>query len=106
MDSVFQLFERVENKHGWMLVSHALSYITASKNGVSEPEMEDLISLDDRVLDDIYQYHLPPNRRIPPLLWTRVRYMGIVRIQILICHKQNVVVPRIFTRRSILLVIL
>ena len=73
MDSVFQLFERVENKHGWLLVSHALSYITASKNGVSEPEIENLISLDDKVLDDIYQYHLPPTRTIPPLLWTRVR---------------------------------
>ena len=56
----------------WMLVSHALAYVTASKNGVSEPEIEDFISLDDRVLDDIYQYHLPPTRRIPPLLWTRV----------------------------------
>ena len=73
MDSVFQLFERVENKHGWMLVSHALSYLTASKNGVSDPEMEDFISLDDKVLDDIFQYHLPPQRRIPPLIWTRVR---------------------------------
>ena len=72
-DSVFQLFQRVENKHGWMLVSHALAYVTASKSGVSEPEIEDFISLDDRVLDDIYQYHLPPTRRIPPLLWTRVR---------------------------------
>ena len=72
-DSVFQLFQRVENKHGWMLVSHALAYVTASKNGVSEPEIEDLISLDDKVLDDIYQYHIPPTRRIPPLLWTRVR---------------------------------
>ena len=49
MDSVFQLFERVENKHGWLLVSHALSYITAAKNGVSEPEIEDFISLDDKV---------------------------------------------------------
>ena len=66
--------DRVENKHGWMLVSHALAYVTASKNGISEPEIEDLISLDDKVLDDIYQYHLPPTRRIPPLLWTRVRY--------------------------------
>ncbi len=25
------------------------------------------------VLNDIYQYHLPPSRRIPPLLWTRLR---------------------------------
>jgi len=26
-----------------------------------------------QVLNDVYQYHLPPVRRIPPLLWTRVR---------------------------------
>jgi len=32
-----------------------------------------MISLDDKVLDDVYQYHLPPVRRIPPLLWTRIR---------------------------------
>ena len=25
------------------------------------------------MLDDIYQYHLPPKRRVPPLLWTRLR---------------------------------
>ena len=49
-DSVFQLFQRVENKHGWMLVSHALAYVTASKNGVSEPEIEDFISLDDKAV--------------------------------------------------------
>lgn len=24
-------------------------------------------------MDDVYQYHLPPVRRIPPLLWTRIR---------------------------------
>ncbi|CAB4067000.1 unnamed protein product [Lepeophtheirus salmonis] len=73
MDSIFLLFEKVETKHGWLLVSHALAYVTAAKSGVSETEVEDLISLDDKVLDDIYQYHLPPVRRIPPLLWTRVR---------------------------------
>ena len=71
MDSIFLLFEKVETKHGWLLVSHALAYVTAAKSGVSETELEDLISLDDKVLDDIYQYHLPPVRRIPPLLWTR-----------------------------------
>ena len=25
------------------------------------------------MLDDLYQYHLPPVRRIPPLLWSRIR---------------------------------
>ncbi len=43
------------------------------KRGLSETELEDLLSLDDVVLNDIYQYHLPPSRRIPPLLWTRLR---------------------------------
>ena len=55
MDSIFLLFEKVETKHGWFLVSHALAYVTAAKSGVSETEVEDLISLDDKVLDDIYQ---------------------------------------------------
>ncbi|KAL7638639.1 UNVERIFIED_CONTAM: hypothetical protein RMT77_011211 [Armadillidium vulgare] len=73
MDSIMMLFEKTEKQHGKMLVSHALAYITASKNGLSESELEDLISLDDRVLDDVYQYHMPPVRRIPPLLWTRIR---------------------------------
>lgn len=73
MDSIMNLFERVEKQHGRLLVFHALAYITASKSGLSESELEDLISLDDKVLDDVYQYHLPPVRRIPPLLWTRIR---------------------------------
>ncbi|KAJ0171169.1 hypothetical protein K1T71_013368 [Dendrolimus kikuchii] len=73
MDSIMMLFERIEKQHGRLLVFHALAYITAARSGLSETELEDLISLDDRVLDDVYQYHLPPVRRIPPLLWTRIR---------------------------------
>lgn len=71
--SIHKLLGRVENQHGHILVGHAFSYITASKSGLSEAELEDLISLDETVLNDIYQYHLPPIRRIPPLLWTRIR---------------------------------
>ena len=71
--SINKLLGRIENQHGHILVSHALSYITASKSGLSEAELEDLISLDETVLNDVYQYHLPPIRRIPPLLWTRIR---------------------------------
>ncbi|ODM92054.1 NACHT and WD repeat domain-containing protein 2, partial [Orchesella cincta] len=73
MDSIFKLFERIEMQHGKLLVMHALAYVTAAKSGLSETELEDLISMDDKVLDDVYQYHLPPVRRIPPLLWTRIR---------------------------------
>uniref|UniRef100_A0A0K0EPQ8 NACHT domain-containing protein n=1 Tax=Strongyloides stercoralis TaxID=6248 RepID=A0A0K0EPQ8_STRER len=71
--SIHALFDRTESQHGKLLVSHALSYISAARSGLSDSELEDLISLDDKVLDDIYQYHLPPVRRIPPLLWSRIR---------------------------------
>ncbi|VDK17375.1 unnamed protein product [Anisakis simplex] len=72
-EGIHALLDRTEGQHGSLLVSHALSYITAARSGLSDSEVEDLISLDDQVLDDIYQYHLPPIRRIPPLLWSRIR---------------------------------
>ena len=71
-DSIMRLFDRMEFKHGYKLVAHSFSYITLCKNGVSESELEDLLSLDDDVLNDVYQYHIPPVHRIPSLLWTRL----------------------------------
>lgn len=70
---VNEFLEQIEHRHGKILVSHALAYITASKNGLTEPELEDILSLDDEVLDDVYQYWTPPFRRLPPLLWIRIR---------------------------------
>lgn len=67
------LFDRVERLHGKVLVSQALAYVTASRNGLTEPELEDILSLDDVVLNDVYQYWTPPIRRLPPLLWIRIR---------------------------------
>ena len=70
---IHDLFDRVERIHGKILVSQALAYVTASKNGLTEPELEDILSLDDEVLNDVYQYWTPPIRRLPPLLWLRIR---------------------------------
>ncbi|XP_070534263.1 NACHT and WD repeat domain-containing protein 2-like [Ptychodera flava] len=67
------IFDRLEDYHGKTLVSRALAYMTISQNGIAEAELEDLLSLDDEVLQDVYAYWLPPTRRIPPLLWTRIR---------------------------------
>ena len=49
------LFDRVERYHGKTFVSHALSYLTASRNGLSDNELDDLLSLDDVVLDDVFE---------------------------------------------------
>ncbi|EDO31117.1 predicted protein, partial [Nematostella vectensis] len=70
------LFERLERKHGKMLFSRALQYVTAARSGLTENELEDILSLDDDVIDDVYQYWDPPVEgvvRLPNLLWARVR---------------------------------
>ena len=67
-----KLLDRTEKYHGKMFVSHVLSYITASRHGLSDMEIEDVLSLDDSVLNDVFIHWLPPVRRIPPLLWPRL----------------------------------
>ncbi|XP_035677087.1 LOW QUALITY PROTEIN: NACHT domain- and WD repeat-containing protein 1-like [Branchiostoma floridae] len=71
------LYERLEVQHGTIFVSHTMGYIAATRKGISEHELEDVLSLDDEVLDDVYQYWSPPNKdlvRIPPLIVTRLKY--------------------------------
>ncbi|KAL5018770.1 hypothetical protein ScPMuIL_004492 [Solemya velum] len=70
-------FANLEQKYGQQLVSSALGLITVGINGISEIEMEDALSCDDKVLDEVYQYHDPPVKgivRIPPVLWARIRH--------------------------------
>ena len=43
-----------------------LSYFAAN-------ELEDILSCDDEVLNDVYQWWEPPVRRLPPLLWVRIQ---------------------------------
>lgn len=45
----------------------------SARNGLSESELEDILSCDDDVLNDVYQYWKPPLRRLPPLLMARLR---------------------------------
>jgi len=70
---ISRIFDRLESRYGRLFVHHALAYITASKNGLSLVELEDILSCDDEVLDYIFKWWIPPFRRLPPLLWARVR---------------------------------
>ena len=72
-DALHFFFQRLEMQHGRVLVSHCLAYITAAREGLSEVELLDLLSLDDDVLNSIFLFWLPPVRRIPPFLWTRLK---------------------------------
>ncbi|KAK3582783.1 hypothetical protein CHS0354_035720 [Potamilus streckersoni] len=73
-NSIQELLSQLEKKHGPILVSRAMAYVTASSTGISEVELEDLLSLDDIVLTAVFEIHVPPFRRIPPLLWVRIRH--------------------------------
>ena len=72
-DALHFFFQRLEMQHGRVVVSHCLAYITAAREGISEVELLDLLSLDDDVLNSVFQFWLPPVRRIPPFLWTRLK---------------------------------
>ena len=71
--AINQLFDSMEKKFGRPLVQHSLAYLTASRHGLSEVELEHLMSLDDELLNHVYKFWRPPLRRVPPLLWTRIR---------------------------------
>ena len=75
--ALIEFFENLESSHGMIFVRRALGYLTASRNGLSETELEDVLSLDDAVLNSVYQYWDPPSNeliRLPSLLWSRIHY--------------------------------
>ena len=58
---------------GALLVHRLFAYLHLSNLGLTENELVDLISLDDEVLTDVFQYSAPPLRRLPAVLWARIR---------------------------------
>jgi NACHT domain- and WD repeat-containing protein len=72
------LFQRLSSlpNHGEVLVSHALGYLAAARNGLSEDEILDVLSLDQQVLDDVVHRSpfAPKVRRFPVVLWSRLYF--------------------------------
>ncbi|KOV93334.1 hypothetical protein ADL04_27545 [Streptomyces sp. NRRL B-3648] len=71
-----RLLERLEKEHGTVLVCRALGLLAVSRNGLSEPELLDLLSADPLVLEEV-ESHMPrspkPRGLLPPVLWARLR---------------------------------
>ncbi|KAK3726964.1 hypothetical protein RRG08_004057, partial [Elysia crispata] len=72
-DCINRLFMQMEVSHGKVFVSRALGYLTISESGLSEAELEDILSCDNQVLGDVYRFWTPPVRRLPPLLLIRMK---------------------------------
>lgn len=66
-------FSKMELKYGEATIKRALGYITASRNGITDNEMEDLLSLDDAVMDEVSARYPIPRRHFPQIIWVRIR---------------------------------
>lgn len=73
-----ELFARLslESHHGPTLVAAGLGLLAASKNGLSEDEMLDLLSRSPAVMEDVASraHHQPPAQLLPVVLWSRLYF--------------------------------
>ena len=65
-----------ESNHGQVIVSHALGYLAAAKNGLSEDELLDVLSADGDVLSDFRRRspRSPAADRLPAVIWSRLSF--------------------------------
>ncbi|XP_056138863.1 NACHT and WD repeat domain-containing protein 2-like [Lampris incognitus] len=72
--SISALLDHLEEKHSSSLVCRSLSYITLSRTGLTEAELTDLLSSDDKVLVECTE------QGEAPLLKTRVLQVDVERL--------------------------
>ena len=77
IDVIKYLFRTIEKYtfDNEILFKRCLFYLTLFEyRGISENELEDVLSIDDEVLTSIFVHHHPPVRRFPMSLWCRIKY--------------------------------
>ena len=70
---IHQIFGGLEREFGQFLVQISIGFITYSALGLSDVEMEDLLSVHSGVLEFVFQYAKPGIRRIPSHVWLRIK---------------------------------
>ena len=74
-DTIKYLFKTVEKLFGEVLFSRCIFYLTLfGYKGISESELEDVLSIDDEILTSVFVKHHPPVRRFPIALWLNIKY--------------------------------
>ena len=58
--AIEQLFVRLETRHGKDFTQYSLAYLVYALDGITENELEDCLSINDVVLNEIYDHHDPP----------------------------------------------
>jgi hypothetical protein len=74
VQTIKYIFKNLEIKYGQILVSRCVFYLTIFENkGITENELEDILSIDDDVLNEIFKENHPPVRRFPIGLWLMIK---------------------------------
>ena len=67
------LFHLISKSHEKVVFNNCMFYITIFKDGISQLELEDILSLDDDVLIEIFKRHETKTTRFPSFLWVRIK---------------------------------
>lgn len=62
------LFQQLSSDFGKTLVQSVISHMTLTKGGMSLDELRQVVSLDERVLTEVFRWHKTPDNLVPPLL--------------------------------------
>ena len=66
------MFLELEKTYGEELCSYTLAFMTFAKSGVSSGELEDLLSIENKVLKEVFQYSDPHTGRLPSHVLSRL----------------------------------
>ena len=72
IDSINEYFRSLEKQFGQFLISKVIGYLESAKAGLTESEIDDVLSLDEDLLNIVFDFWLPPIRRIPAVLLVRI----------------------------------
>ncbi|BFZ00150.1 hypothetical protein BsWGS_03189 [Bradybaena similaris] len=84
-EAIWQFLNKLEAKHGTLLVSRAFAYLVASSSGLSDCEMEDILSLDEDVLNEVFKDSQPAIRRLPCIKWLSLKQ----DVQAFLAHRDS-----------------
>lgn len=66
----------LDENHGEVMVSRSLGYLATARNGLTEDELLDVLSVDKDVFHDFTEraMHTPPELRLPAVIWSRLYF--------------------------------
>ena len=75
---ILEMFKRLSSNenYGEKMFSHSLGYLAAAKNGLTEDELLDVLSLDAEVFEDFRKssFHELTENRLPVVVWSRLYF--------------------------------